>query len=1312
MIRKFMLFWTLWGTFERVLPNPLEEWRTRIESQCFFDDRMHALRCRNTDLRHIQSGIDQLIFEIFVLDINFCDVSTLMEPLIGNHSMSELRTVTLVNSGLAEIAENAFMGLEDHLEHLDLSGNRLTNVPKAILNMVKLISLDLSHNQIRVLPPGSAFNNLNTLVRLDLSENRLGIRDSRSGGDSQDNEDPWEVDSSVPAEDESISKLNPGAELSLLSFNLEPLTDTLEELDLSSNQFSGLPSQFVNRTFARLRKLNLAQNPLKALSQAAFAGMGRLEVLNLAQTRLTTFVLDGMPPVLRELQLLGNPLQCDCQARWLWLHATQSQAKEQLQSKTSLAQEARNAQIEDEQHDQEPRQLAENEQTTTDLQHAGDEGGNEAEGGREHEEQEQEEEDEEGAEAGDPKTRLKIELPPCAAPFSVKSTKLTSLKDSELCELLPGDRLPRFFRVTDKDKDSFPELTFESLHLMQVTPTSDMVVNLTWSVDEPFYETSYDWGVVFRKIGDETNPSNMFFKTKLDLARHVQWQSGWQPHSEVFEDSLEGFESDTYYEICLAAVHHSTVFYVHQSNCQEVRMLESLPSPLVTLHLQEYDTPNVTFSASETAITLEWKPFRENIIPNRAPHQFPEKSNKSEEMGVFRHISLREFGAANASEVAVVFEGFNATSPPTTSTTLRHTIVDLKPQTAYIVCFHSIMREHGEEAWEQPLEEVSGASSNLEICREIVTSSKMAGTFKSKSKSITKETMEKGSAPLATITASNSMETVSPTESPSFSSPSGGFPLTEVVAATAAASASTAIIVAILCCWCCGPRPCCSRRTSERDNEAENETRTKGNERIGYNNENKLDDGGESGSTKDENDNSTKLVMKVENMSINELNPTEVDGGFHHSYHPHHHSSIDMEPPVGSQEEDDDDDNDDDEEDQNDPEEELASNQFKSSIISVISSPSIDTVDYDDDGDEAYTQRFRSKANFQERFSDISIQGDRVTLEDTVVIPPEEKSNRTATNSHKVSVQDRPRSSSSPSKFWPSCFSANSSLYSQYDYTIHSEASPPSHLNESSHRSREIFSHHHYSNQEATSSSNQKRFPSKKKRRKSEGESHNRSHPEDPEEAMGWRKRTTFADRPPPHYTKKPPGGGILRQPSHNPVALPRFSDPAPRLVDPGPASFHYAGNSLSALGAGNYNTFSNYQFYRRPYPGNFAYMSPGEYYHGMNLVARPFDPRYAFDYSKTLGRKRRESPMATVPVLSPPNATATGMGVAMELKPINWKKVKSRGSSSHKSASDNYKMFTWSPYSSNVPVFYPEAAVFPVRLKHPNGKSLEDLRF
>lgn len=54
----------------------------------------------------------------------------------------------------------------------------------------------------------------------------------------------------------------PRTQLNLLSFNLEPLTDTLQELYLRSNGFRGLPKQLENRKFSRLRKLDLSHNPL------------------------------------------------------------------------------------------------------------------------------------------------------------------------------------------------------------------------------------------------------------------------------------------------------------------------------------------------------------------------------------------------------------------------------------------------------------------------------------------------------------------------------------------------------------------------------------------------------------------------------------------------------------------------------------------------------------------------------------------------------------------------------------------------------------------------------------------------------------------------------------------------------------------------------------------------------------------------------------------------------------------------------------------------------------------------------------------
>jgi Leucine-rich repeat (LRR) protein len=78
----------------------------------------------------------------------------------------------VVNSGVERVAHEAFLGLEDLLEHLDLSGNKLEAIPSAVLNLTRLLSLDVSRNRIRTMPHGAAFNNLNTLVRLDLANNR------------------------------------------------------------------------------------------------------------------------------------------------------------------------------------------------------------------------------------------------------------------------------------------------------------------------------------------------------------------------------------------------------------------------------------------------------------------------------------------------------------------------------------------------------------------------------------------------------------------------------------------------------------------------------------------------------------------------------------------------------------------------------------------------------------------------------------------------------------------------------------------------------------------------------------------------------------------------------------------------------------------------------------------------------------------------------------------------------------------------------------------------------------------------------------
>ncbi len=50
------------------------------------------------------------------------------------------------------MSEDALSGLSSRLRRLDLSGNRLSHLPTALLGLAKLKSLDLSNNRIKQVP--------------------------------------------------------------------------------------------------------------------------------------------------------------------------------------------------------------------------------------------------------------------------------------------------------------------------------------------------------------------------------------------------------------------------------------------------------------------------------------------------------------------------------------------------------------------------------------------------------------------------------------------------------------------------------------------------------------------------------------------------------------------------------------------------------------------------------------------------------------------------------------------------------------------------------------------------------------------------------------------------------------------------------------------------------------------------------------------------------------------------------------------------------------------------------------------------------
>ena len=85
-----------------------------------------------------------------------------------------------------------------------------------------------------------------------------------------------------------------------------------------------------------------------------------------------------------------------------------------------------------------------------------------------------------------------------------------------MCSLSNQDRIPKFFRVTNKDLLHFPKDTFSSLQLtnskttfskfyslslgIAVTALSKIVLSLSLKIDLEFYYNEFDWGLIYRYI--------------------------------------------------------------------------------------------------------------------------------------------------------------------------------------------------------------------------------------------------------------------------------------------------------------------------------------------------------------------------------------------------------------------------------------------------------------------------------------------------------------------------------------------------------------------------------------------------------------------------------------------------------------------------------------------------------------------------------------------------------------------------------------------------------------------------------------------
>lgn len=214
-----------------------------------------------------------------------------------------LQGLHLSSNHLKSLSSHLLRGVP-HLNTLDLTENKLSDLPADVFGHAPLTSLVLKNNQIEKadaewLPDNSS------LTWLDLSENRL-------------TKIPAALLQRVPHLENLDLSSN---RLDKISANsLDPLVN-LERLSLQDNKLITLDAS-VFQSNRKLTHLFLFRNKLDKLPQNLFQEVSQLKVLSLEDNQLShipTGLLDPLVSLDEDgLDLSANPWKCDGKLEYLW----------------------------------------------------------------------------------------------------------------------------------------------------------------------------------------------------------------------------------------------------------------------------------------------------------------------------------------------------------------------------------------------------------------------------------------------------------------------------------------------------------------------------------------------------------------------------------------------------------------------------------------------------------------------------------------------------------------------------------------------------------------------------------------------------------------------------------------------------------------------------------------------------------------------------------------------------------------------------------------------------------------------------------
>ncbi|VDO97296.1 unnamed protein product [Soboliphyme baturini] len=228
---------------------------------------LSSLDVSRNRLQHVQKFVFDQMSGLQTLTLSENAISTIDRHAFRN--CSSLESLDLSTNAIRELSINCFDGVVN-LKHLRLQMNALGDIAAVLVNLQRLITLNVSNNQIRsvdfgLLPPG--------LRQLYASHNRIEV---------------------------------------ITNFLQSMRPSGVRHADFSFNNLRHLQAHFLPPS---LETLNVSHNVIDEITGHLYSQ---------DKANYTIFEIHGMVAVQPIVFLRGNPLSCSCRSQWLSVDSEQS----------------------------------------------------------------------------------------------------------------------------------------------------------------------------------------------------------------------------------------------------------------------------------------------------------------------------------------------------------------------------------------------------------------------------------------------------------------------------------------------------------------------------------------------------------------------------------------------------------------------------------------------------------------------------------------------------------------------------------------------------------------------------------------------------------------------------------------------------------------------------------------------------------------------------------------------------------------------------------------------------------------------------